>query len=108
MGRCTSVQPRRRTADESRLIARLKYSNRANTDLVGLYRFLATKDVAAAQNAIKEIRDALATLIHAPKIGHPVEEGFRECIIDFGSSGHLGLYDFVEVHDEVVVHAERH
>ena len=89
-------------------MARLKYSNRANTDLIRLYRFLATKDVAAAQNAIKEIRDALAALIHAPKIGRPVEEGFRECIIDFGSSGYLALYDFGEVHDEVVVHAVRH
>lgn len=89
-------------------MTRLRYSNRANTDLIRLYRFLANKDVAAAQNAIKETRDALATLIHAPKIGRSVEEGFRECIIDFGSSGYLALYDFDEVHDEIVVHAVRH
>ena len=44
----------------------------------------------------------------APKIGRPVEHGFRECIIDFGSSGFLALYDFDEMQDEVVVHAVRH
>ncbi len=89
-------------------MARLKYSNRATTDLIRLYKFLAAKDVAAAQNAIKEIRDALTTLMLAPKIGRPIEEGFREYIIDFGSSGYLALYDFDEVADEVVVHAVRH
>ena len=89
-------------------MTRLKYSNRANTDLIRLYKFLAAKDVAAAQNAIKEIRDALAALMRAPKIGRPVEQGFRECIIDFGSSGYLALYDFDEMHDEVVVYAVRH
>ena len=89
-------------------MARLKYSNRATTDLIRLYKFLAAKDVAAAQNAIKEIRDALTTLMLAPKIARPIEEGFREYIIDFGSSGYLALYDFDEVADEVVVHAVRH
>lgn len=89
-------------------MARLRYSSRANTDLVRLYQFLAAKDVAAAQNAIKEIRDSLATLMHAPKIGRPVEEGFREYVVDFGSSGYLALYDFDEVHEEIVVHAVRH
>ena len=89
-------------------MARLKYSNRANTDLIRLYEFLATKDVAAAQTAIKEIRDALTMLVRSPKIGRPVEEGFRECIIDFGSSGYLALYEFDELHDEVVVYAVRH
>ena len=89
-------------------MARLKYSNRASTDLIRLYKFLAAKDVESAQRAIKEIRDALATLMHTPKIGRPVEEGFRECVIDFGSSGYLALYDFDEVYDEIVVHAVRH
>ena len=89
-------------------MTRLKYSSRATTDLIRLYEFLAAKDPAAAQNAIKEIRDALTALIRTPKIGRPVEEGFRECIIDFGSSGYLALYDFDEMHDEVVVHAVRH
>ena len=89
-------------------MTRLRYSKRANTDLIRLYEFLAAKDVAAAQDAIKEIRDALTALARNPKIGRPIEEGFRECIIDFGSSGYLELYDFDEIHDEVVVYAVRH
>ena len=87
---------------------RLRYSNRANNDLIRLYKFLAEKDLAAAQSAIKEIRDASTTLMHAPKIGHPTEEGFREYVIDSGSSGYSALYDFDEITDEVVVHAVRH
>lgn len=89
-------------------MTRLRYSKRASIDLIRLYEFLAAKDVATAQSAIKEIRNALAALVRNPKIGRPVEEGFRECIIDFGSSGYLALYDFDEMLDEVVVHAVRH
>lgn len=89
-------------------MTRLRYSNRASIDLVRLHKFLAGKDQAAAQNAVKEIRDSLTNLMHVPKIGRPVEEGFRELIIEFGSSGYLALYDFDEMHDEVVVHAVRH
>lgn len=87
---------------------RLRYSYRANNDLIRLYKFLAEKDLTAAQSAIKEIRDALTTLMHAPKIGRPAEEGFREYIIDFGSSGYLALYDFDEIRNEIVVYAVRH
>ncbi len=43
-----------------------------------------------------------------PKIGHPVEEGFRELVIDFGSSGYLALYDFDEMFDTITVYAVRH
>jgi hypothetical protein len=43
-----------------------------------------------------------------PKVGRPVEEDFRELIIDFGSSGYLALYDFDEMSDAVTVHAVRH
>ena len=89
-------------------MTRLRYSNRASADLIRLHKFLATKDVSAAHNAIIKIRDALATLLLAPKMGRSIEEGFRECIIDFGSSGYSALYDFDEVHDEIVVHAVRH
>jgi plasmid stabilization system protein ParE len=89
-------------------MSRLNYSSRAHLDLIRLFNFLADKDAATAQRAIKEIRDSLATLSRMPKIGRPVEEGFRELIIDFGSSGYLALYDFDEMHDAIMVHAIRH
>jgi plasmid stabilization system protein ParE len=87
---------------------RLNYSSRASTDLIRLFNFLAEKDVPTAQRAISEIRDALTTLTRMPKVGRPVEEGFRELIIDFGSSGYLALYDFDEILDAITVHAVRH
>jgi plasmid stabilization system protein ParE len=89
-------------------MSRLNYSSRAHLDLIRLFNCLADKDAATAQRAIKEIRDSLATLSRMPKIGRPVEEGFRELIIDFGSSGYLALYDFDEMHDAIMVHAIRH
>jgi plasmid stabilization system protein ParE len=48
---------------------RINYSNRANLDLIRLFRFLAEKDVPTAQRAIKEIRDSLTTLGRMPKVG---------------------------------------
>lgn len=87
---------------------RLIYSSRATADLIRLYQFLAEKDAPSAQRAIQEIRDSLADLLRMPKIGRPVEEGFRELVIDFGSSGYLALYDFDERLDSVTVHAVRH
>jgi plasmid stabilization system protein ParE len=87
---------------------RIKYANRAQLDLVRLYNFLSEKDASVALRAIRKIRDSIAVLSHAPKIGRPAEEGFRECIIDFGSSGYLALYDFDELLDAITVHAVRH
>jgi plasmid stabilization system protein ParE len=87
---------------------RIKYANRAQFDLVRLYNFLSEKDVSVALRAIQQIRDSIAVLGHAPKIGRRAEEGFRECIIDFGSSGYLALYDFDELLDAITVHAVRH
>lgn len=87
---------------------RLNYSSQASTDLIRLFNFLAEKDVPTAQRAIQEIRDDLAALTRMPKIGRPVEEGFRELVIDFGSSGYLALYDFDEMFDTITVYAVRH
>jgi plasmid stabilization system protein ParE len=87
---------------------RIKYANRAQLDLVRLYNFLSEKDASVALRAIQHIRNSIAVLGHAPKIGRPVEEGFGECIMDFGSSGYLALYDFDELLDAITVHAVRH
>ena len=63
----------------------------------------------AEKNATKEIRDAVSALMHTPpKIGRSVKEGFRKCIIDFGSTGYVALYGFDEMREEVMRHAVRH
>lgn len=87
---------------------RLIYADRAAADLIRLYRFLAEKDLSSAQRAIQTIRDQLAILQQMPKIGRPAEEGFRELVIDFGSSGYLALYDFDERSEIITVHTVRH
>lgn len=89
-------------------MSRLRYSNRANLDLIRLYKFLADKDAAVAVRAITEIRDAMVSLSLMPKMGRPINEDIREFIIDFGASGYIALYDFDEMLDEVVVLAVRH
>jgi plasmid stabilization system protein ParE len=86
----------------------VRLSARAQLDLVRLHRFLAEKDAATASRAIDEIQASLIPLTRMPKIGRPVEDGLRELIIDFGSSGYLALYDFDETIDEVIILAVRH
>jgi plasmid stabilization system protein ParE len=83
-------------------------SARARFDLTRLHRFLAEKDTAVASRAIDEILTSLTPLTRMPKIGRPVEDGLRELVIDFGSSGYLVLYHFDESIDEIVILAVRH
>lgn len=81
----------------------IKYASRAYGDIGRLYKFLAEKDTLAALNAVTTIHDAIVILGHAPGMGRPVEDGPRELVIDFGSGGHLSLYEFDEILDEVLV-----
>lgn len=87
---------------------RIRLSARARTDLVRLHGFLVTKDAVAASRAVDEIESSLFLLTQMPKIGRPVQDGLRELVIDFGSSGYLALYALDEVADELVVLALRH
>ena len=87
---------------------RVRYADKAREDLVRLYNFLAEKDRDAALRAVTEIRDAFTPLSRMPKVGRPVDDGLRELVIDFGSSGYLALYALDEIADELVVLAIRH
>lgn len=86
----------------------LKYSERAQIDIGRLFNFLAEKDSSVALRAIGEIHESLSSLAIIPEIGRPVEDGLRELIIEFGSSGYIALYDFNEMLDEVVIYAVKH
>jgi plasmid stabilization system protein ParE len=62
-----------------------------------VYRFLATKNVLAAREAVKTIRQSLLILEQQPEVGRPIEEmepEYREWPIPFGSSGYIALYRF--------------
>jgi plasmid stabilization system protein ParE len=84
------------------------YSDRARTDLIRIYKFQAANDRATALRALVTIEAAIRGLSLAPKLYRLVEDGLREIVIDFGSSGFLALYEFDEVRDRVVVFAIRH
>jgi plasmid stabilization system protein ParE len=66
-------------------------------DVQRLHRFLAPKDVNAAQCAAHAIRAGMKILPHQPSTGQPVADinpEFREWLIDFGSSRHVALHRF--------------
>jgi len=78
-------------------VPRLIWTPPALANVQRLYRFLASKDVAAARRAIKTIRTGVKILAHQPDAGRPAEDmdpEFREWLIDFGSSGYIALYHF--------------
>jgi plasmid stabilization system protein ParE len=84
------------------------YSERARSDLIRIYGFQAQHDKAVALRALAAIEAAIRGLSLAPKLYRVVDDGLREIVIDFGSSGFLALYGFDEVRDRVVVFAIRH
>jgi plasmid stabilization system protein ParE len=76
-------------------VPHLIWSQSALVDVQRLYRFLATKNLDAAQRAVKAIRNEVKVLAHQPSIGRPIEDlpgEFREWIIDFGGSGYVARY----------------
>jgi plasmid stabilization system protein ParE len=88
---------------------RLIWSPPALLDVQRLYRFLAPKNLDAAQRAVKSIREGVKVLGHQPGVGRPIEdmpEEFREWIIDFGDSGYLVRFRIGS--DAVTVLAVRH
>ena len=78
-------------------------------DLARLHEFLASQNLAAAQRAVKAIRQGVKALGKHPEIGRPVEElptEFREWIIEFGHGAYVALYRYDG--KEVVILAVRH
>lgn len=75
----------------------LIWSPAALRDVQRLYRFLAEKNPAAAQRAVKTIREGVNLLAHQPGAGRPAEDldpEYREWMIDFGDSGYVALYRY--------------
>jgi len=90
-------------------VPHLIWSPSALGDVQRLYRFLASKDEAAAPRAIKAIRTGVKILAHHPEAGRPVEDmepDFREQLINFGSSGYALLYHLDN--EAVTILAVRH
>ena len=76
---------------------RLIWSPSALLDIQRLYRFLAEKNIGAAQQAVKIIRESLKILTKQPGVGRPVEDmdpEYREWPINFGNTGYVVLYHY--------------
>lgn len=76
-------------------MSHLIWSRQALLDVQRLFRFLAVKNIDAAQRAIKSEQHGVKVLALQPGIGRPVEdmaEEFREWVIDFGDSGYVVRY----------------
>jgi plasmid stabilization system protein ParE len=59
--------------------------------------FLATKNVLAAREAVKSIRQSLKILEQQPEVGRPIEEmkpEYWKWPISFDSSGYIALHRF--------------
>ena len=88
---------------------RLIWSPSALLDVQRLYRFLAPKNIDAAQRAVKELRGGVKVLSLQPGIGRPIESmapEYREWMINFGESGYIVLYRYER--DLVSILAVRH
>ena len=87
------ARPRREDTRMSRLV----WSPDALADVQRVYRFLASKNLLAAKEAVKAIRLSVTILVQHPEVGRPIEEmepEYREWPIAFGSTGYLILYHF--------------
>lgn len=76
---------------------RLIWSPPALRDVQRLHRFLAEKNIDAAQRAVKAIRAWGKVIALQPGVGRPAEDmepEYREWLIDFGGSGYIALYRY--------------
>ncbi|OZA28709.1 MAG: plasmid stabilization protein [Hydrogenophilales bacterium 17-64-11] len=74
---------------------RLIWAPSALLDVQRAYRFLASKNMDAASQAVKAIRAGVKIIARHPEIGRPAEDFEPECRewpIGFGDSGYVVLY----------------
>ena len=89
---------------------RLIWSPLALLDVQRIYRFLATKNIVAAKQAVKTIRESVKIIALQPGVGRPaenMEQEYREWLIDFGDSGYIALYRY-DGYTTAVIVAVRH
>ena len=90
-------------------MSRLIWSPGALADVQRLYRFLASKNPAAATAAVKMIRDGVRSIASHSASGRPIEDmdpAYREWLIGFGESGYVVLYRLED--DTTMILAVRH
>jgi plasmid stabilization system protein ParE len=81
------------------------YTDQSQRDLNRFYQFLIKKDKAVAIRAIKTIRAAIKEIRKMPEGYRPVPNlpNHREIIIDFGASGYVGRFRYIQGGDIYIV-----
>jgi plasmid stabilization system protein ParE len=91
---------------------RVRFTLRAEADLLRLYDFLLEHDVDTADRALNAIREALRLLEQFPFSCRKAAGGLhgprlREMVISFGASGYVALFE-IEDASTVTITAIRH
>ena len=89
-------------------MVRVTYTPEARADLIRLVEFLMDAGAADPAAVVDDVTHAVEFLVRHPKIGRPLESGLRELVISRGASGYLALYDYSELHDDVLILRIRH
>ena len=88
----------------------VRYTRSARADLLRLFDFLATEDLAASRRALGAIEKGMAFLAEFPFScrKHSVDSPFlRELVIRFGKAGYVALFE-IENETTVTILAVRH
>ena len=89
---------------------RVRFTRRAEADLVRLYDFLLEADLHAAEKALDAIRAALSLLAFSPFACRKVASHMprhRELVIPFGKSGYVALFEIEDARTVTII-AIRH
>ena len=93
---------------------RVRFTREAELDLVRLYEFVLSRDVAdraMAERALEAIRHAISGLERSPFSYRKASGGdspfLREVVIPFGGAGYVALFE-IEGGDVVTILAVRH
>lgn len=88
----------------------VRFTARAEEDLVRLYEFLLNRDVDAAERALHAVHAAVEVLRFSPfscRKAAGDKPFLRELIVPFGASGYVALFE-IEPRNVVTVLAVRH
>ena len=89
---------------------KVRFTTEAEGDLLRLYDFMLQRDLAAAERALKAIKEAAELLKFSPfscRKALADNPFLRELVIPFGSTGYVALFE-IESGDMVTLLAVRH
>lgn len=89
-------------------MATVVHSARALDHLEHAFEFLRRENPGAARDAVEAIGSAATLLGAHPLAGRRLHGDIRELVVSFGQTGHVALYRFVPLRQEVRILAIRH